>query len=94
MLRFLIKYIGAHIRRTDFKQWCDKPDDPDCFASMNVIGRRVQEIRNELDETQGLKDVPVIMTSDEEDPAWWQEARNMGYWVIDHKDTVANYGVW
>lgn len=61
---------------------------------MHVIGRRVQDIRNELSDKRGMHDVPVIMMSDEEDPAWWKEVRSMGYWVIDHKDTVANYGIW
>lgn len=38
----------------------------------------------------------VIMTSDEADPAWWDEVAAMGWARMDHEaeQTVEKYGKW
>ncbi|KZT02434.1 uncharacterized protein LAESUDRAFT_815288 [Laetiporus sulphureus 93-53] len=90
-------YIAIHQRHGDFKNYCYE-GDPDCFASIEVITRRVREVQDELRVRKGIEipDTRVIMTSDESDPAWWEEVAAMGWVRIDHDawETASQYGKW
>jgi hypothetical protein len=61
---------------------------------MTVIGRRVQEVKDELRERRGLDVNHVIMTSDERDPAWWADVAAQGWLTVDHSNTAELYGNW
>ena len=66
---------------------------------------RVDEIQAELDARPQFQvavgqpaKLPVIMTSDERDPEWWDEVRSLGWLYIDHgpdgEDTSNKLGRW
>ncbi|KAH9857996.1 hypothetical protein C2E23DRAFT_855905 [Lenzites betulinus] len=92
-------YIAIHVRHGDFANWCWAAEQPeDCFAPLSVIARRVREVQEELRERKGV-DIPmtrVIITSDEKDPAWWDEVAALGWRTVDHDaaGTVAAFGRW
>ncbi|KAG8996936.1 hypothetical protein FRB93_000606 [Tulasnella sp. JGI-2019a] len=95
-------FISIHVRHGDFKWQCGTVPLVDCFASLSVIARRVQEVQDELASTHpGINDglpLKVLMTSDERDEAWWNDVRALGWYFIDHgprgEDTTAKYGKW
>jgi hypothetical protein len=70
----------------------------ECFAPLSAYAKRVDEIRAELSEKQGIEVHPnhVIVTSDERDESWWAEVRAMGWTWINHDDeeTEEKYGKW
>jgi hypothetical protein len=61
---------------------------------MTVIGRRVQEVKDDLRELRGINVEHVIMTSDEDDPAWWADVAAQGWLKVDHSRTEELYGRW
>lgn len=73
-------------------------DKNECFAPLSAYATRVEEIRVELREKQGIEIDPshVIVTSDERDPAWWEQVKAMGWTWIDHEEekTVETFGKW
>ncbi|KAI0719978.1 hypothetical protein C8T65DRAFT_634490 [Cerioporus squamosus] len=81
-------YIAIHVRHGDFRNWCWQAENPDdCFAPLSVIARRVREVQEELRARKGIE-VPmdrVIITSDESDPAWWDEVKALGWKTVDHQ---------
>lgn len=108
----LFQYIGMHIRRQDFKGWCHVPVE-ECFAPLSAYARRVTEIREALvaephpilvqfSETHSVPiseiDIPVLVTSDEPDPDWWNEIHALGWTWVDHTEEGENtegiYGKW
>jgi hypothetical protein len=34
------------------------------------------------------------MTSDERDETWWDQVAELGWYMVDHSETVQNYGRW
>jgi len=66
----------------------------DCFASISVIKRRVEEVKQELLERKGMVVNHVIMTSDERNETWWEGVKAEGWYAIDHSKTVELYGAW
>ncbi|KAI0964013.1 hypothetical protein AcW1_000933 [Taiwanofungus camphoratus] len=92
-------YIAVHVRHGDFRNWCWDAETPeDCFAPISVIARRVGEVQEELRERKGI-DIPstrVIVTSDEQDPTWWDEIKSLGWVAVDHNamETEQTYGKW
>ncbi|KZT75033.1 hypothetical protein DAEQUDRAFT_660021 [Daedalea quercina L-15889] len=92
-------YIAIHQRHGDFRNWCpDKDNTEDCFAPISVIQRRVREVQDELRLRKDI-DIPdthVIITSDEQDQAWWDEVTSLGWVKIDHDawETERKYGKW
>ena len=55
-------------------------------------------MQEELRERKGV-DIPmsrVIITSDEKDPAWWEEVRALGWKTVDHEaaNTAEVFGRW
>jgi len=95
-------FISIHVRHGDFKNQCyNNMPLVDCFASLAIIGRRVKEVQSELWNLGGghdESDLPVLMTSDEQDPAWWEEVKGMGWYFVDHgpsgEDTSNVHGAW
>lgn len=66
----------------------------DCFAPLPVIARRVEEVKKELLDRKGIVVNRVIMTSDERNKDWWDGVRALGYYAVDHSETVEKYGRW
>ncbi|KAB5592602.1 hypothetical protein CTheo_3928 [Ceratobasidium theobromae] len=93
-------FISVHIRRADFQKSCDpKLTKDDCFAPIAAYHRRVQEVKERLKNRPNGVDVQAILvTSDEQDPAWWDQIAALGpeWRWIDHKaeQTVEKYGDW
>lgn len=82
------------MRHADFANWCNDMLLSDCFASMPVIARRVQEVRDDLLKRKGLVVDHVIMTSDEKNATWWDDVVAQGWFGVDHSKTVELYGPW
>lgn len=59
-----------------------------------MIARRVREVQEELLAKKGIDVKDVIITSDEQDPAWWDEVAELGWKSPDHSNTKAEYGRW
>jgi len=87
-------YIAIHARHHDFQWYCNDIPIKDCFASPSIMARRVREIQEELNTTKGLDVKDVIMTSDEDDPAWWAEVAEQGFKYLDHSEMEAEHGRW
>ncbi|KAG9032477.1 hypothetical protein FRB95_001452 [Tulasnella sp. JGI-2019a] len=95
-------FISIHVRHGDFKGACGTVPVNDCFAPLAVISRRVQEVQDELASAHpGLNNglpLKVLLTSDEQGEAWWNDVRNLGWYFIDHgprgEDTAAKHGKW
>ncbi|KAF8640983.1 hypothetical protein AX17_000629 [Amanita inopinata Kibby_2008] len=88
------QYISIHIRHGDFIDWCRDMVIDECFATLPIIARRVEEVRQELRDRKGLEIQHVVMTSDERNATWWNGVREQGWLTIDHSRTVELYGVW
>jgi hypothetical protein len=86
-------YIAVHVRHGDFGGWCDRPLK-DCFAPLSAIARRVEEIQEDLWARKRIVVDRVIVTSDEQDPAWWDEVFEYGWVRPDHSKTAEVYGAW
>ncbi|KAJ7493298.1 hypothetical protein B0H11DRAFT_2228078 [Mycena galericulata] len=86
-------YISVHVRHGDFANWCNVPIK-DCFAPLSAIARRVAEVQAELWDTRRMRVSRVIMTSDEEDSAWWDDVVQLGWVRPDHSRTEERYGQW
>jgi hypothetical protein len=83
------------MRRGDFGNWCHDVPNGDCFPSIAVINRRVQEVKDELaSKYPGMNVEHVIMTSDERDESWWSSVTEFGWYRVDHSKTVEKYGKW
>jgi len=89
-------YIAIHARRADFGVYCGDVPRDDCFPSLTVFARRVAEIQEETRERLGVVPQHVLVLSDEQDPAWWDAVRLLGWYSVDHssEETVAKYGRW
>lgn len=85
------------MRRNDFQGWC-QPGIPlaECFAPLSAYARRVDEVRREILDKQGVFVERVLMTSDERDPEWWAKVRALGWLYPDHEaeKTEETLGKW
>jgi hypothetical protein len=90
------QFISVHARRDDFQNWCGEFTKEECFASLSVIGRRVDEVKAEVLQQKGVAVNHVIITSDERDDAWWDQVVELGWRTPDHAGlkTEERYGVW
>ncbi|KAJ7089795.1 hypothetical protein B0H15DRAFT_930626 [Mycena belliarum] len=86
-------YIAVHVRHGDFAGWCEVPVK-DCFAPLSAIARRVEEVQTELWATRHVIVDRVVVTSDEQDSAWWAEVAELGWMRPDHARTAELHGVW
>jgi len=87
-------WISIHLRHGDFSAWCGDVPTSDCFASLDIVGRRVREVQEELLARKGLDVKHVIMTSDEKNSTWWDDVIARGWLAVDHTTTMTTYGVW
>ncbi|KIJ66268.1 hypothetical protein HYDPIDRAFT_174416 [Hydnomerulius pinastri MD-312] len=89
-------FISIHIRHGDFRNYCNEIPEDQCFAPLPVIARRVSEVQQELRDRKGIDVSHVIMTSDERDPNWWSDVRELGWSYIDYaaERTVEMHGKW
>ncbi|KAG6330421.1 hypothetical protein ID866_8669 [Astraeus odoratus] len=89
-------YISIHVRHGDFKAHCHDMALEECYAPLSVYARRVAEVQEELFEKKGINVTNVIMTSDEGDPEWWAEVRELGWTWVDYaaEQVVEKYGKW
>jgi hypothetical protein len=85
----------VHVRHNDFQEWCEPGFRLDeCFATLPVIARRVQEVQAEILERKGIEATRVIVTSDETNRTWWREVDELGWLAPDHSRTNELYGHW
>lgn len=89
-------FIAIHARRDDFQGWCGDFTNDECFASLSVIARRVNEVKAEVLQRKGITANHVIITSDEKDRAWWDQVAALGWGTPDHAklQTEERYGIW
>ncbi|KAJ7037600.1 hypothetical protein C8F04DRAFT_1393523 [Mycena alexandri] len=89
-------YIAVHIRRGDFALRCRADGIPldKCLAPLSAYVRRVKEVRAEILEDTGVAVDRVIVTSDEEDSAWWEPVLKLGWLRPDHSRTAEVHGPW
>jgi hypothetical protein len=71
----------------------------DCFAPLEAYAVRVQEIQRELRSKWGTEtSFKVVVSSDEQDPLWWEEVRDRGWLFVDHgengENTAKHHGAW
>ncbi len=52
-----------HVRHGDFGRTCSSSDPEDCFAALPAFARRVEEVKQELMETKGLRVNRVLISS-------------------------------
>lgn len=86
-------FISIHVRHSDFKIYC--PPETDCFAPLSTFAIAVEEVKAELGR-KGVEVERVLVTSDELDPKWWAEVREMGWEWVDHAmlHTEERLGKW
>ncbi|KAK6977694.1 hypothetical protein R3P38DRAFT_2666128 [Favolaschia claudopus] len=91
----LTQYIAVHVRHGDFGAWCTRPLN-ECFAPLSAYALRVDEVKEELKTKKGISVEHVILTSDETDGAFWEEAKGFGWHRVDHDRgrTIEKYGRW
>ncbi|KAJ7727827.1 hypothetical protein DFH07DRAFT_851526 [Mycena maculata] len=87
-------FISIHVRHHDFEVYCGGLPVQECFASLPVIDRRVQEVKEEIYQRTGFVVNHVIMTSDERNATWWHEVAKLGWFTPDHSETEEKYGEW
>ncbi|KAH7916414.1 hypothetical protein BJ138DRAFT_468258 [Hygrophoropsis aurantiaca] len=89
-------FISIHMRHGDFNRYCNNLPLDECFASVPTIARRVAEVQEDLRKRKGMNVTHVMMTSDERDPAWWDQVRAQGWsWVdFNAEKTEEIYGKW
>jgi len=93
-----LQFISVHVRRRAFADWCDGRLE-DCFAPLKAFAVRVHEIQAELQpKLKNEHPLKVVVTSDERDPAWWEEVRQRGWLFVNHgpdgENTERRYGSW
>ncbi|KAJ7729241.1 hypothetical protein DFH07DRAFT_850334 [Mycena maculata] len=87
-------FISIHARRDDFQGWCGDFTLDECFAPLEVINRRVQEVKAELFQRKAIMVHHIIITSDEKDKKWWAQVARYGWVSPDHRQTEERYGIW
>ncbi|KAJ7182490.1 hypothetical protein C8R43DRAFT_967324 [Mycena crocata] len=89
-------YLAVHIRRGDFRIWCNIDGVPVtiCFAPLSAFVRRIEEVRSEILNRTGTAVSSVIVTSDETAPEWWESVYELGWRRPDHSKTVEMHGPW
>ncbi|KAJ7230627.1 hypothetical protein GGX14DRAFT_692243 [Mycena pura] len=87
-------YIAVHVRRGDFKELCKDKPQTDCLPTLSAYASKVEELKEEMISTKGITVEHVVMTSDEQDPAWQAAALELGWSKLDHSETVEKYGKW
>ncbi|KAJ7348653.1 hypothetical protein DFH08DRAFT_960034 [Mycena albidolilacea] len=78
-----------------FAGWCltARPVD-ECFAPLSTYVRRVEEVREELQCTRGIKVQRVVLTRDETSATWLEEVAAYRWHRVDHSTTVETHNRW
>ncbi|KAJ7665222.1 hypothetical protein DFH06DRAFT_1323617 [Mycena polygramma] len=89
-------FIAVHARRDDFQNWCGDFTPEECFPPLDVMTRRIEEVKAEIWRRKGIVVEYVIITSDERDKAWWNQVAEFGWKTPDHArlNTQEQYGIW
>ncbi|CAK5275590.1 unnamed protein product [Mycena citricolor] len=87
-------FVSVHVRHYDFEALCNDLPTEECYASLPVIQRRVEELKADVLTRQGIRIHHVVLTSDERDPIWQHEAAQLGWFTPDHETTGQRYGEW
>ena len=92
----MVQYITIHARRGDFADWCGEISRDQCFPPLSAFAQRVFEVQSELRDKHSMEVTNVIMTGNEQDPAWWDSVFELGWLKVDHdkERTVELYGKW
>lgn len=87
-----------HIRHGDFQGYCGDGPQEHCWAPVSALAEAVEEVRASLQSQLGISvsSTHVLVTSDEQDPAWWAQIDSLGWAHIDHKTerTAEKYSKW
>jgi hypothetical protein len=89
------RYISVHARHGDFLNNCEerKKKGKACSPPLSTFERQVQEVVQELKRkgkiSADVSTLPVIITSDETDEAWWDEVERIGWKRIKFPSKVA-----
>ncbi|PVG04854.1 hypothetical protein CPB86DRAFT_778167 [Serendipita vermifera] len=79
------QYISIHARHGDFLNNCEerKKQGKPCSPPLSTFARHVQEVTQELKRrgkvSETVSTLPVVITSDETDEAWWSEVEQIGW---------------
>ncbi|RXW21234.1 hypothetical protein EST38_g4627 [Candolleomyces aberdarensis] len=76
--------ITVHIRRGDFENHCKAGETPPCFIANSRFKKAVEDMQARLLETRGINASHVLVASDEDDPAFWDEITSFGWSYFDH----------
>ncbi|KAF8972907.1 hypothetical protein BDZ97DRAFT_1691519 [Flammula alnicola] len=94
-------FIAVHIRRGDFIWQCPLEDESDetpfnCFPPLSVYGKHVDVIKKKWLTKSNLTVSNVIVMSDEQSPAFWDDVKNHGWSFVNHtqEETVEMLGEW
>lgn len=78
-----VPYISIHARHGDFLENCTNRPGKPCYPPLSSFALYVEEIEEELRDKgiieRGRPRLPVIITSDEKDPKWWEEVAQHGW---------------
>lgn len=78
-----VPYISIHARHGDFLENCPNRNGKPCYPPLSKFVQYVEEIEEELRSKgvveRGRPRLPVVVTSDEKDPQWWEEVAQMGW---------------
>ncbi|KAJ2924268.1 hypothetical protein H1R20_g12817, partial [Candolleomyces eurysporus] len=87
-------FIAIHARHGDFGITCSIPGH--CLSDLTKFVKRVKEVEERLLVKKGIVVKHYLVTSDETDPKFWDEAFDLGWRYFDHeKDrTTERFGEW
>ncbi|KAF8973004.1 hypothetical protein BDZ97DRAFT_2053730 [Flammula alnicola] len=91
-------FIAIHIRRGDFIGRCPLVNGTrtNCLTPLSVYGKHVDVIKEKWVAKSNLTILNVIVMSDEQSPAFWDDVKNHGWSFVNHtrEETVENFGEW
>ncbi|CAK5274284.1 unnamed protein product [Mycena citricolor] len=82
------------LRRGDFREQCLDLDPSICLAPLLLYEIQVEAVKEELLAMKGIKVDHVFVTSDEEDPSWWETVYERGWKTLDHSAILTQHGPW
>jgi hypothetical protein len=88
------QYIALHVRHGDFLTDCRRSKN-ECVTPLKTWAQQVRDVQHELLDQKNIKVNHVIMTSDEEDPEWWDHVAALGWLKIERDvQRLEDYGGW
>ncbi|KAF9478784.1 hypothetical protein BDN70DRAFT_723912 [Pholiota conissans] len=87
-------FIAIHMRRKEFDSQCEA--DKECFIPLGTFRRMLTSMKEEIYFRDGTKIRHILLTSDEDNVAFWKAAKNLGWVNLDHigAKTAEKYGEW